>query len=130
MKEDKIQQQIIGYLSFMARKYNFIFFAPLPESAMTAMTRCRASVKDKAITKNHMSKMGFLPGVSDIIIFHHEKAYCMELKQKDTDTKKFVQQKDQILFENNCKKTGIPYEVVRSLDGAINQLHLWGIISE
>lgn len=107
----------------MARKYNFVYFAPLPESTMTAMTRLRASMKDKAIMKASMSKMGFIPGVSDIIIFHHRKAYCMELK-----TLKGTQQKDQIRFEKNCKRTGIEYEVVRSLDGAINCMRLWGIV--
>ena len=128
MKEDIIQQQIISYLSFNARKYNFIYFAPLPESTMTAMTRLRASAKDKAITRNHMSKMGFLPGVSDIIIAWKSQMFCMELKQKDTDTKKFTQQKDQIRFQENCEKINVPYVVVRSLDECVLQMKRWSII--
>ena len=123
LKEDQIQQQIISYLSFYARKCNFVFFAPLSEGTMTAMTRLKASGKDKAIMKAYMSKMGFLDGVSDILIMKDGRIYCMELK---TATGK--QSKNQILFQENCLKTGVPYEVVRSLDGCVNKMRLWGII--
>lgn len=123
MKEDIIQQQIISYLSFNARKYNFIYFSPLPEMAMSILTRMKASPKDKAITRNHMSKMGFLPGVSDIVIAWKSQMFCMELK-----TASGKQQKEQIRFQENCEKINVPYVVVRSLDDCINQMHLWGIL--
>jgi hypothetical protein len=83
----------------------------------------KASPKDKAITRNHMSKMGFLPGVSDIVIAWKSQMFCMELK-----TASGKQQKEQIRFQENCHKINVPYVVVRSLDDCINQMHLWGIL--
>ncbi len=123
LKEDQIQQQIISYLSAMARKYNFIYYSPMNEAAMMIMRRLRVPQKTVSIMMSWMGKMGFLPGVSDIVILHNSKVYCMELK---TATGK--QSKGQIMFENNCKKTNVPYEVVRSLDCCIAQLRLWGIV--
>lgn len=123
LKEDKIQQQIISYLSAMAGRYNFIFFAPCNEGFLMIMKKFKVPQKSQYMIMAWLSKMGFLPGVSDLIIGHHGKMYGMELK---TATGK--QSKAQILFEKNCKKTGIDYEVVRSLDGAINCMHLWGIL--
>ena len=123
LKEDQIQQQIVSYLSFHARKYNFIFFAPMNEAVMMVLKKFR--IPDNKIYQimAWLRKMGFLPGLSDLVLGHQGKMYCMELK---TETGR--QSKAQILFETNCKKTGIEYEIVRSLDGAINQMHLWGII--
>jgi hypothetical protein len=125
MKEDKIQQQIISYLSAMAGRYNFIFFAPMNEMASMILNKFRVPQKTVFMITSWMRKMGFLPGVSDLIIGHKGKMFAMELK---TATGK--QSKGQLLFEKNCQKTGIPYEVVRSLDGAINCMRLWGIISK
>jgi hypothetical protein len=70
-----------------------------------------------------LSKMGFLPGVSDIVIGHQGKMFCMELK-----TEIGKQSKGQILFETNCKKTFIDYRVVRSLDQCKSVMFEWGII--
>ena len=123
LKEDKIQQQIISYLSFHARKYNFIFMAPMNEAAMSVMNRFKIPKQSQYMFTAFMRKMGFLPGVSDIMILKDGRVYCMELK-----TLSGTQQKSQILFQENCERTGVPYEIVRSLDGCQNQMHLWGII--
>ena len=123
MKEDIIQQQIIGFLSVMARKYNFIFFSPMNEAAMMIMRRMRVPQKTISIMMSWMSKMGFLPGVSDIIIMQAGKVYCLELKNETGR-----QLKSQILFQTNCKRCGIPYEIARSLKGAQDLMHMWGII--
>ena len=93
------------------------------EAAMMIMRRLRVPQKTVSIMMSWMGKMGFLPGVSDIIIGHMGKMYCMELK-----TEVGTQSKNQILFEANCNKTFIEYKVVRSLDECINQLRLWGIV--
>ena len=84
LKESQIQQQIIGYLSFYARKHKFIYFAPMNEGFKMIMTMFKVPPKTVAIIMNFLMKMGFLPGVTDIIIGHNGKMYCMELKTKTT----------------------------------------------
>jgi hypothetical protein len=128
LKEDKIQQQIISYLSFHAQKYNFIFFSVPNETLMTVLTAFRIDKNTCFRLLSHFKKMGMTPGVSDLIIMKDGKSYCMELKRPDTATKKYTQSKNQIIFEQKCIKTGVPYEVVRSLDMAVNCLHLWGVL--
>lgn len=124
LKEDQIQQQIISYLSFYARKCNFVFFAPCNEGFLMIMKKFKVPQKSQYMIMAWLSKMGFLPGVSDIVIGCNGLMYAMELK---TLTGK--QSKGQILFEDNCKRCGIEYELVRSLDECVDQMRLWGIIS-
>lgn len=123
LKEDQIQQQIIAYLSFYGRKYNFIFFSPMNEGFQMIMNKFGVPKNSQYRITAWLRKMGFLPGVSDIVIMHSGQSYCMELK-----TPKGVQLDSQKLFEKNCKRTGVPYEIVRSLDECQNQMRLWGIV--
>ena len=123
MKESTLQQQIISYLSFMAGKYHFIYFAPMNEGVSMVLSMFKVPPKTCAMINGYMRKMGFLAGVSDIMILHEGKAFCMELK---TATGK--QSKGQIRFEDNCIKTGVPYEIVRSLDECKKQLRRWNIV--
>lgn len=123
MKEDQIQQQIVSYLSSVSRKYNFIFFAPCNEGFLMIMKKFRVPEKAQYAIMNWLRKMGFLPGVSDLIIGHNGRMFAMELK-----TKTGTQKKSQILFEKNCLACGIPYEIARNLDQCINCLRLWGIV--
>ncbi len=123
LKEDQIQQQIINYLSFMARKYNFIFFAPCNEGFLMIMKKFRIPQRSQYMIMSWLGKMGFLPGVSDLVIMQNGKSYCLELK---TATGK--QSDNQELFEKNCKKSNVPYEIARSLDDCIMQLRLWGVV--
>ena len=123
MKEDIIQQQIIGYLSVTARKHNFIYFAPLNESTMSVMNKFRVPKKSQYMIMAWMSKMGFLPGISDLIIMKDGKVYCVELK---TSTGR--QSKSQILFQDNCKRCSVPYAIARSLEDAQGLLKVWGIV--
>jgi Fe2+ transport system protein B len=124
MKEDIIQQQIIGFLSVMARKYNFIFFAPCNEGFLMIMKKFRVPQKSQYAIMSWLRKMGFLPGVSDLIIGWNGKMFTMELK---TDIGK--QSKNQILFETNCKKTSIDYRIVRSVKQCQDVMYEWGILS-
>ena len=87
------------------------------------MKKFKVPQKSQYMIMAWLSKMGFLPGVSDIIIMQNGKVFCLELK---TDTG--AQLKSQILFEKNCKKTGIPYEIARNLDQCIGCLRLWGVV--
>ena len=121
--EEILQQTIMSYLSFHARKYNFIYFAPMNEMIMAILTRFRVPKEQCYRIMSFLRKMGWLPGVSDIVLGHAGKMYCMELK-----TEIGVQSKAQILFMNNVRRTDVEYEIVRSFEECENQMHLWGII--
>lgn len=69
-----------------------------------------------------MSKMGFLPGVSDIIIGHGGRMYCLEFKVGPGK-----QSKGQKLFESNCRKCGIEYRVAWSYEHVMEIMGEWGI---
>ena len=123
LKEDKIQQQIISFLSAYAGKYNYIFFAPMNETANMILSMFKVPPKTVAMINSYMRKMGFLAGVSDIMILQNGKAYCIELKNE-----KGKQSKSQIRFEANCKKTGVPYGIARSLEDCQMLIKDWGIV--
>ena len=123
VKESDLQQQIIGYLSAMSRKYNFIFFAPCNEGFMMIMKRFKVPEKIQYAIMAWLSKMGFTPGVSDIIIGHNGKMYCPELK-----TKTGVQSKNQKIFQANAERTNIDYVLIRSLKQLQDKMYEWGII--
>lgn len=128
MTETNLQQQIVSYLSSISRKYNFIFFSVPNEGLMTALKANK--VPDKTCYKlvSHFKKMGMTSGVSDLVIMKDGKSYCMELKQKDTATKKYTQSKNQIIFEDKCHNTGVPYMVVRSFEQCRSVLFMWSVI--
>lgn len=123
MKESTIQQQIIQRFSLLAAEYNFVYFAPMNEGVMMVLKMFNVPDSTCAKIVNWLKKMGFLPGTSDLIIFHNEKAYCMEVKTHTGE-----QSKSQKLFMKNVLKTGIDYAVVRSLDQAVECLRVWGIV--
>ena len=121
--EEILQQQIMSYFSSISRRYNFIYFAPMNEIVMSILTKFRVPQKQIAMIMSFLRKMGWLPGVSDIIIGHNGNMYAMELK-----TPIGKQSKGQILFEENCKRAGIPYMLVRSLKQCQDCLVMWGIV--
>lgn len=122
--ESTIQQQIISYLSLMASRYHFVFFSIPNEGIMTVLKMFKVPDKQCYMIVSYFKKMGLLPGVSDILILHQGKAYCMEVKD-ETGT----QSQDQVRFEKNVNDTGIPYELVRSVEDAGWWLREWGIVA-
>lgn len=67
--------------------------------------------------------MGVLPGVSDfIVLLRGGRVACLELKTK---TGRLSQ--DQQAFGMNCKLLGIPYEIARTLEEALDCLKLFGV---
>ncbi len=121
MTESKIQQSIIQYLSLVANGNGMVYFS-IPNEAWGAGRRKKNLSGAEYGKINELKKMGMLPGVSDLIILHNGKAYCMEVK-----TAKGEQSKAQVLFMNNVLATGIDYAVVRSVDDAVECLRIWGI---
>lgn len=126
--ESNLQENICNYLSMICRRWGFIYFAPMNETAMMILKMFKVSEKKCYAIMNWLKKMGFLPGVSDIIIGHNGKMFCMELKLPDE--KKHVQKKSQILFEDGCKRAGVEYRIVRSLEECSIVLKRWGWLGD
>ena len=123
LPESTIQQTIISYLSAMALRYHFIFFSVPNEGIMTVLKMFKVPDKARYAIVSFFKKMGLLTGVSDIIVGHQGKMFCMEVKDH-----KGTQSQAQIIFENNAGKTKIPYELVRSVEDADFYMRKWGIV--
>jgi hypothetical protein len=69
-----------------------------------------------------LRKMGVTPGVADLAIIYQFRIYFIELKTIDG-----TMSPDQKEFERRCAETGVPYAIVRSVEGAERRLQLWNI---
>jgi hypothetical protein len=113
----------------ICQRWGFIYFAPMNEGVMMVLKMFKVPEKTCYRIIGWMRKMGFLPGVSDIIIGHNGKMFCMEIKLPDQDGKKpHVQKPSQIIFEKNCHRSGVEYRIVRSLEECTACLKYWGIV--
>ena len=122
-EEEILQNQIVSYLSFYARKYNFIYFAPMNEMTAMLLSKFKVSMQTIAMINSWMGKMGFIKGVSDLVIGHNGKMYCIELKSKTGK-----QRKTQSIFQANAERTNIDYVLIRSLKQLQDKMYEWGII--
>ena len=120
--ESQLQEQICNYLSMVSGQNNFIFFS-VPNEAWGA-GRSKKKLSGAEYGKiNQFKKMGMTSGVSDLIIGHKGKMFCMEVKLP-----KGKQSESQIIFMNNCKTAGVEYGIVRSLDECKSCLEFWGVV--
>ena len=121
--ESAIQTQIVDWLSLTSGRYAFLFFSVPNEGMMSAalMGKLPKSALFGMLTK--FKKMGMTPGVSDIIIGHAGRMYCMEVKNE-----RGKPSENQDRYSAWCAWCGIPYRVVRSLDEAQAVMVEWGII--
>lgn len=117
MKESTIQESIVAYLSLISRKYGILFFS-VPNEASVSGT----AGKDFGRAIN-LKKMGVTPGVSDLVIGHNARMYCLEVKNE-----KGRQSANQKNFEHWCADCYVPYRVVRSVEDVQNALKEWGIV--
>ncbi len=118
MKESTIQMQIVEYLSIISNRFGFVFFSVPNEGALTA-----AGGKSVHGMIANFKKMGMTPGVSDLIIGHEGKMYCIEVKNETGR-----QSKVQGYFQAKAEGTRIPYAIARSVDDVVELLKLWGVI--
>lgn len=116
-RESEIQAQIVGILSFYARKNHFIFFSVPNERDLSG------AVNRFALMAN-LKKMGFTPGVADLCIVKQGKAYFLEVK-----TPTGVVSDNQRIFMNAAANAGAHYAVVRSYEEAVAVLKQWEIFS-
>lgn len=117
MKESVIQESIVNFLSMICRQYEFLFFS-VPNESITTGTEGKDF--GRAIS---LKKMGVTPGVSDLIIGHDGRMYCLEVKNE-----KGRQSANQKNFERWCEECSIPYRVVRSVEDVQKALKEWGIV--
>ena len=117
MKESVIQESIVNFLSMTCRQRGFLFFSVPNEATVKGKTGADFG---RAI---NLKKMGVLPGVSDLIIGHNGKMYCLEVKNE-----KGKQSDRQKNFELWCADCCIPYVLVRSVDDVHEALKEWGIV--
>jgi len=117
MRESVIQEVIVNFLSMICRQYGFLFFSVPNEATVKGKTGADFG---RAI---NLKKMGVLPGVSDLVIGHRGKMYCLEVKNE-----KGRQSDNQKNFEAWCADCGIPYVLVRSIDDVQKTLKDWGIV--
>lgn len=122
MTESNLQEQICNYLSMICRRWEFIYFS-VPNEAWGAGRRKKKLSGAEYNKINQFKKMGMTPGVSDLIIGHNGKMYCMELKSP-----KGKQSENQIIFEKNCHRAGVEYRIVRSLEECTAVLKEWGVM--
>lgn len=94
-----------------------VMFSIPNEVAMSIRGALSGSVPEKvinsviAVISQKLKNMGMLPGVSDTIIILPNKTLFVEFKTPDGR-----QQQNQIDFENDVKKLGHEYHIVKSLE--------------
>lgn len=128
--ETRLQISIVEMLSIYSQRYGFLFFAVPNEGFLTAWFasggadsgRGKKGVKMNAMLTS-LKKMGMTPGVSDLVIGCDGKMFCLEVKGD-----KGVQSENQVRFQQWCERTGVPYEVVRSVDETLGVLKRWGVV--
>lgn len=116
MKESDIQIQIVEYLQLIK---NIVFFS-VPNEAFAPK---KGKLTGQQLGRMaRFKRMGLRSGVSDLIIGHNGKMYCMEVKLgkgKQTD--------NQISFMEDSFNAGCEYKIVRSFESAVECLREWGI---
>ena len=117
MKESVIQESIVNFLSMICRQYGFLFFSVPNEATVKGTDEADFG---RAI---NLKKMGVTSGVSDLVIGHDGRMYCLEVKNENGR-----QSPRQINFERWCKDCYIPYAVVRSVVDVQMVLREWGIL--
>lgn len=122
MKEIDIQIEIVEYLSLIKDKCNLIYFSPQNENFSAGKTRGEFSGADFGRLAK-AKKAGLRSGVSDLIIGHKGKMYCMEVK-----TPRGKQSENQKDFMKDAYKAGCEYAIVRSFESAVDALRIWGIV--
>lgn len=120
--EEILQQHCIAYLSWVANRCNIISFAPINEIVMLLFKRYKVPDKAGYAIISFLKKMGWLPGVSDLVIGFGGKMFCVELK-----TKIGTQSDNQKLFMKNCHKADVVYVVVRSFEEFQGYIKYWGM---
>lgn len=114
LKESDIQILVADWLRLYESARDFIFFS-VPNEGLDRASPARLA---------KLKRMGLRPGVADIVIIWHGRAYFLELK---TATGK--QSEHQSAFQADCFYAGAEYGLAHSFEEAQKIVKEWGIIS-
>ena len=109
--ESRLQAEIVKALSLMG-----VFCLMVPNGEITDMS---------ARKYQRLVATGFRLGAPDLFLFKkgENRFFGMELKKPGGK-----QSPGQVSFQDKCQQNNWPYVVVDSLDAAIAQAKLWGLV--
>jgi len=113
LSESDIQIQLVDYLNLIAVRCGFLFFSVANEGTDRANPARLAKLK----------RMGFKPGVADLVFIKSGKAYFLEMKKPGKS-----QSDNQRDFQIDVAKASAQYAVAWSLDDAITILRDWQLL--
>lgn len=114
--EDVIQRNVCDHLRSRAAP-GVVWFHPLNGAHLAGNTLRRIK------TINKLKTLGFRNGVSDLILFHKERFYCLELKAP-----KGAVSEDQLQFLSDADKAGAFTCLAHGELAAIQCLESWGLL--
>ena len=89
----------------------------------TALMTCFPSGGGGKVRGARLKRMGLVPGWPDIQIIYKGKYFGLEVK-----TLKGVLSPNQKVLHDSLEKQGAKVAIVRSIDEAIDQARVWGIV--
>ena len=107
--EDDIQRAVVTHLNVRGAR-GLVFFH-VPNAPRSAQTGAR------------LKNMGMKAGVSDLILFHEERLYCLELKAPGGRATE-----SQLQFMTDIGHAGAFCCICDSLDRALKVLEQWGCL--
>lgn len=110
LHEDKLQREILAHIR-KRRKPRVLYLHPPNGADMTDASRGR------------MLGLGMFPGAADLLIVVGGRAHWIELKAEDNK-----QDPEQILFQQVAEAAGCEYQLVKTVDDALDHLVRWGAI--
>ena len=108
-EEDRIHEAVVTHLNIRGA-LGMVFFH-VPNSPRSARNGAR------------LKRMGARAGVSDLVLFHNERLYCLELKAPGGRASE-----SQMEFMADMGLQGAFTCIVDSLDRAIKVLECWGLL--
>jgi hypothetical protein len=118
--ESGIQIAIVEYLTLLSHRFGFVFFSVPNEGVMFGSGKRDPATFAKA---SKLKRMGLTDGVSDLILCHRGKMYCIEVK-----TAMGRQSAGQKEFESWATASGARYSLARSVSDVQALLVEWGIM--
>lgn len=111
--EDTIQKAVVAALR--KRKHPGVMFWHTPNGATLGG-------RNKFAALNKLKSMGWLNGVSDLVLFHRKELFCLELKAKGTASE------EQLAFIAGMEREGAYCCVAIGLYQALACLEAWNLI--
>lgn len=109
--EQTIHKAVVGHLKLRGVKGLVYFHAPMG---------AHYASKAQGV---FMAALGARAGVSDLILFHKSKLYCLELKAPGGRATE-----EQLLFLSDMERQGAYCAIATGIDQALATLETWGLL--